>query len=208
LNLRPLDPQGGPTQRAEQQKHHIRWSRRDHSELFRIVSDSSGPMPAPDPLHTCRLQHRSSKGVAAQSEADQARPGRHRPSVPHVKAHFGTNIFTPVGDAFVAAGIAPRIAIAISTQGFLPIPFAVQGTRMGGSYRSASRNATPRLAALASRARRSGRPCSSKRHTGTLKIDAVGDPVAADDAMQSSGDHGRRRVPEPGPGTTSTDQPS
>jgi hypothetical protein len=65
LNLRPLDPQGSPTQRAEQLKHAIRRSRRDHWELFRNVSDISGPIAAPDPLHISRLQNRSIEGAAA-----------------------------------------------------------------------------------------------------------------------------------------------
>ena len=56
LNLRPLDPQGRRTQRAEQLKPSIRTSRRDHWEPCRNVSGSSRPIPAPDALRISRLQ--------------------------------------------------------------------------------------------------------------------------------------------------------
>lgn len=44
----------------------------------------------------------------------------------HVRSNFGESIHTHVDDMFTSAGIVPRIAVSV--QGFLPVPFVVSGT--------------------------------------------------------------------------------
>lgn len=48
----------------------------------------------------------------------------------HVRSNFGELIHTHVDDMFTSAGIVPRIAISV--QGFLPVPFVVSGTKFVG----------------------------------------------------------------------------
>ncbi|MEN9752248.1 MAG: hypothetical protein RLZZ600_1295, partial [Actinomycetota bacterium] len=48
----------------------------------------------------------------------------------HVRSNFGELIHTHVDDMFTSAGIVPRVAISV--QGFLPVPFVVSGTSFVG----------------------------------------------------------------------------
>ena len=48
----------------------------------------------------------------------------------HVRSNFGETIHTHVDDMFTSAGIVPRVAISV--QGFLPVPFVVSGTPFVG----------------------------------------------------------------------------
>ena len=48
----------------------------------------------------------------------------------HVRSSFGDAVHTHVDDMFTSAGIVPRIAISV--QGFLPVPFVVSGTPFVG----------------------------------------------------------------------------
>ena len=48
----------------------------------------------------------------------------------HVRSSFGEVVHTHVDDMFTSAGIVPRVAISV--QGFLPVPFVVSGTPFVG----------------------------------------------------------------------------
>ncbi len=48
----------------------------------------------------------------------------------HVRSSFGDVVHTHVDDMFTSAGIVPRVAISV--QGFLPVPFVVSGTPFVG----------------------------------------------------------------------------
>ncbi|MFT4123070.1 MAG: LysR family transcriptional regulator [Microbacteriaceae bacterium] len=48
----------------------------------------------------------------------------------HVQATFGAVNVTPVDDALSAAGVSPKVGMTVV--GFMPVPFALQGTSMVG----------------------------------------------------------------------------
>lgn len=48
----------------------------------------------------------------------------------HVRSSFGESIHTHVDDMFTSAGFVPRVAVSV--QGFLPVPFVVSGTGFVG----------------------------------------------------------------------------
>jgi LysR family nod box-dependent transcriptional activator len=48
----------------------------------------------------------------------------------HVRSNFGESIHTHVDDMFTSAGLVPRVAVSV--QGFLPVPFVVSGTGFVG----------------------------------------------------------------------------
>ncbi|MBP1054904.1 hypothetical protein J6397_32830 [Rhodococcus qingshengii] len=50
--------------------------------------------------------------------------------LPYVRSVFGPHVSTHVDDMLSAAGIVPRTAVTV--QGFMPVPFAVAGTRWVG----------------------------------------------------------------------------
>ena len=57
-------------------------------------------------------------GKLTQADLEQMR---------HVRSNFGESIHTHVDDMFTSAGIVPRVAISV--QGFLPVPFVVSHTK-------------------------------------------------------------------------------
>lgn len=72
----------------------------------------------------CVVARSNERGETGQLSLDDLQHMR------HVRSNFGESIHTHVDDMFTSAGIVPRIAISV--QGFLPVPFVISGTGFVG----------------------------------------------------------------------------